>query len=98
MEIEEAVEILKVLGHPVRLAVFKRLVKAGHDGVPVGVIQSELNIPNSTLSHHISSLIAANLMTQNRVGRTLYCVPNFTNLDGIIDYLRAECCADQANC
>jgi len=97
MELEQAVEILKVLGHPIRLAVFKRLVKAGHAGVPVGVIQSELNVPNSTLSHHISSLIAANLMTQNRVGRTLYCTPNFENLDGIIEYLREECCSEQSD-
>ncbi len=55
MEVKLVANILKELGHPTRLAIFKRLVKAGEQGISVGAVQEELKIPASTLSHHISS-------------------------------------------
>ena len=58
MDIKNAAKALKELGHPTRLMIFKRLVKAGHKGIPVGDIQKDLDIPHSTLTHHISSLIS----------------------------------------
>ena len=54
MEIEQAAKALKELGHPTRLNLFKVLVKASYEGLPVGDIQEKLSIPNSTLSHYIS--------------------------------------------
>ena len=62
MDIEVAAKALKELGHPTRLAIFKRLVKSGKQGVSVGIVQEELAIPGSTLSHHISSLASAGLI------------------------------------
>lgn len=94
MEINAVAKALKELGHPTRLAIFKRLVRSGHLGIAVGVVQEELNIPGSTLSHHLSSLMSANLISQRREGRTLYCVPNFDELNAVLAFLRAECCAD----
>jgi len=73
MDIEKIAKALKELGHPTRLAIYKEIVKAGHQGKPVGVIQEALSIPGSTLSHHISSLASAGLLEQRREGRTLYC-------------------------
>ena len=32
MDIDQAAKALKELGHPTRLAIYKRLVKAGSDG------------------------------------------------------------------
>jgi len=95
MNIDDAAKALKELGHPTRLAIFKRLVKAGYEGLPVGALQEELGVPNSTLSHHVSSLVSANLLSQNRDGRTLYCLPNYDQLQAVIDFLQEECCADQ---
>jgi DNA-binding transcriptional ArsR family regulator len=95
MEIEVAAKALKELGHPTRLAIFKRLIKAGHRGLAVGTLQEELNIPNSTLSHHISSLVSANLLSQTREGRTLYCLPDYAHLQAVIDFLQNECCTEQ---
>lgn len=95
MDLEVAAKALKELGHPTRLAIFKRLVKSGHEGLAVGALQDELDIPNSTLSHHISSLVSANLLSQRREGRTLYCVPDFDQLESVINFLQEECCADQ---
>lgn len=95
MEIEHAANALKELGHSTRLAIFKLLVKAGPEGLPVGDIQENLNIPNSTLSHHISKLVSVNLIKQHRDGRTLFCIPQYENLYELIHFLQDECCADQ---
>ncbi|MGF1703036.1 metalloregulator ArsR/SmtB family transcription factor [Photobacterium makurazakiensis] len=92
MELDAVAKALKELGHPTRLCVYKHLVKAGHDGLPVGKLQEELGIPGSTLSHHISGLVSAGLITQKRDGRTLYCVPQYDVLEGVIGFLQDECC------
>lgn len=93
MELETAAKTLKELGHPTRLQVYKHLVKAGPEGLPVGTVQNELKIAGSTLSHHISSLVSAGLVQQRREGRTLYCVAQYAVLDRVIDFLQAECCS-----
>ncbi len=95
MDLEIAAKALKELGHPTRLAIFKRLVKAGPEGLAVGALQEELDVPNSTLSHHVSSLVSAQLLSQNRQGRTLYCRPDYDHLQAVIDFLQEECCVDQ---
>ncbi|KXF80427.1 ArsR/SmtB family transcription factor [Enterovibrio coralii] len=95
MNIESVAKALKELGHPTRLTIFKRLVKAGHNGIAVGVVQEELGIPGSTLSHHLSSLMSAGLITQRREGRVLYCTPEYDQLEGVLAFLRDECCRDE---
>ncbi len=95
MKLELAANSLKELGHPTRLAIFKLLVKAGKSGLPVGDIQQNLGIPNSTLSHHINKLVSVNLIKQKREGRTLFCTPEYKNLEKLIKFLMDECCVDQ---
>ena len=95
MKLEQAANALKELGHPTRLTIFKSLVKAGHDGLPVGDIQEALSIPNSTLSHHIAKLVSVNLIEQQRDGRTLYCIPQYKSLNALIHFLEDECCIGQ---
>lgn len=97
MEIDQVAKALKELGHPTRLAIFKRLVKSGHAGIAVGAVQEELGIPASTLSHHLSGLMSAGLICQRRDGRTLYCLPEFDILDAVMVFLRDECCADTSH-
>lgn len=97
MDIESIAKALKELGHPTRLRLFKVIVRAGTQGVAVGRLQEELSIPGSTLSHHISSLASADLINQRREGRVLYCVAQYTQLQGVINFLQDECCLDDAN-
>jgi DNA-binding transcriptional ArsR family regulator len=92
MEHETAVKRLAELGNTTRLAIFRFLVKAGPEGAPVGTIQEALDIPGSTLSHHLSRLISAGLIKQERESRTLHCVAQYSALSELIDFLQSECC------
>ena len=92
MGIETAAAILAELGNPIRLEVIRLLVQAGKGGVPVGRIQAELGIPASTLSHHLSHLTAVGLIRQQRERTTLWCVMDYTLLNGVIAFLMKECC------
>jgi DNA-binding transcriptional ArsR family regulator len=94
MLVETAAKKLSELGHVTRLEIFRLLVKGGRAGLPVGEIQAALGVPGSTLTHHIARLVSAGLVEQCREGRTLYCVPQYDELDRLIEYLQEECCAD----
>lgn len=96
MDIEIVAKALKELGHPTRLTIFKRVVRAGYQGIAVGGLQEKLGIPGSTLSHHISSLASAGLISQRREGRTLFCVAEFEKLQSVIGFLQEECCVDES--
>ncbi|MBM26081.1 MAG: transcriptional regulator [Chloroflexi bacterium] len=95
MKFEEISRAFKELGHPIRLSIVKRLIRAGFQGIPVGTLQEELNIPNSTLSHHISSLVHAGLMMQRKEGRTLFCVLKYENVKLLQLFLEKDCCVDE---
>lgn len=95
MQTDIAAKSLAELGHTTRLEIFLFLVKAGLKGSPVGDIQTALNVPGSTLSHHITRLVSVGLVEQRREGRTLYCVPQIQHLDALISFLREECCINE---
>ncbi|WP_191600860.1 ArsR/SmtB family transcription factor [Marinomonas algicola] len=95
METEIAAKCLAELGHATRLNIFRYLVRGGKNGVPVGELQSSLNVPGSTLSHHITRLVSVGLVSQKRDGRTLYCVPQYQELDSLISFLKEECCLNE---
>lgn len=83
---------LEALGNPIRLAIFRALIKAGDEGANVGAIQNVIDIPASTLTHHIQKLVRAGLVSQQRHSRELICRAEFETMDAIIDYLKDECC------
>ena len=94
MEVDIAAKRLAELGHVTRLEIFRYLVRGGKEGVPVGEIQTALSVPASTLSHHISRLVSVGLVQQRREGRTLYCTPQYGELDGLIEFLKDQCCSN----
>ncbi|QUM85316.1 helix-turn-helix transcriptional regulator [Moritella sp. 28] len=95
MSIEVIAKAFKELGHPVRLAIYKIVMRAGAQGAPVGKVCDNIKIPNSTLSHHISSLVSAGLISQRREGRVLFCVANYDIREQVIDFLQKDCCETQ---
>ena len=96
MNIEEAAKQLEALGKPTRLEVYRTLVRAGHNGLPVGRLQEKLGIPASTLSHHLHRLILTGLVTQERQATTLISRANYPAMDALLGFMAHECCADAA--
>lgn len=92
MDTNHAARCLEKLGHPTRLTIFRLLVRAGGDGLTVGEIQEHLDIPASTLSHHLAHLINIGLVHQERDGRVLHCRPDFALMNTLVSFLQEECC------
>ena len=95
MKLEIAAQQLSSLGNPIRLKLFRALVRAGEDGCACGVLQDKLGIAASTLSHHIKHLMDAGLIRQEREGTTLFCHANYPTMNALVGYLVEECCMDQ---
>jgi len=83
---------LAALGHDVRLSIFRLLVKAGREGLRVGDIGEHLNIAASTLAHHLSTLVDAGLVSQQKQGREVYNMADYAAVQAVLDFLTSECC------
>lgn len=94
MNVKSAAKALESLGNETRLTIFRSLVRAGPNGLAVGKLKDKVAIPGSTLSHHISHLVSARLVSQNREGRVLRCTANYPAMRSLVDYLAKECCQD----
>ncbi|MBC8951810.1 helix-turn-helix transcriptional regulator [Xenorhabdus sp. PB62.4] len=92
MKHEEVAASLAELGNSHRLAIFRFLVKAGHQGASVGEIQKALGIPASTLSHHLARMVKVGLIRQEKHSRTIVCIPEYQHLENLINFLQEECC------
>ena len=93
LDYDTAAATLSQLGNITRLKIVRELVRAGDAGMPVGEIRNILNIPNSTLSHHLGHLRNVGLIRQEREGTVLRCFIVFEQIDGIVSFLTEECCA-----
>lgn len=94
MKVEKAAAQLEALGNPTRLGVYRLLVRAGDDGLPVGAVQDRMGLAASTLSHHLRKLIDTGLVTQERQATTLICRAHYPTMSALIGFLADECCAD----
>jgi DNA-binding transcriptional ArsR family regulator len=92
MKIETAANQLAELGHVTRLGIYRNLVKEWHKGLPVAMLQAQLQVPGSTLYHHIYRLVQVGLVKQVREGRVLRCFAQYESLDELLAFLIKECC------
>jgi ArsR family transcriptional regulator, arsenate/arsenite/antimonite-responsive transcriptional repressor len=90
---QQAADALAALGNRTRLRVFKLLVRAGREGTNIGTLQKHLGVPPTTLAHHLTTLTQAGLINQERRGREVICTSNYTALNDLLAYVKAECCA-----
>jgi ArsR family transcriptional regulator, arsenate/arsenite/antimonite-responsive transcriptional repressor len=96
MKLEIAAAQLEALGSPVRLKIYRALVRAGDDGLPCGTLQAKVGIAASTCSHHIRHLMKTGLISQERRATTLLCRANYPAMTALVGYLVDECCMDAA--
>ncbi|WP_433774065.1 ArsR/SmtB family transcription factor [Bacillus wiedmannii] len=67
---EEITEVLKVLAHPVRLSLVKIMLEKGP--INVTTMYETLQMPQSTISQHLSKLKATKIVTGTRKGLEIY--------------------------
>ncbi len=85
-------DMLAALGTEPRLRIMRLLLSAHPEGMIVGDIGSELNIPSSTLSHHLEKLKNEDLVKVRREGTFLWYSANTEGLQELLGFLYAECC------
>lgn len=85
-------DMFSAMGTEPRLRIMQLLLKAHPEGLVVGDIQSELEIPNSTLSHHLDKLKNEDLVEVQREGTFLRYTANTQALQELVQFLYAECC------
>lgn len=85
-------DMFSAMGTEARLRIMQLLMTAEPSGLIVGDIQSELDIPGSTLSHHLDKLKNEDLVTVRREGTFLWYRANTEALKDLLGFLYAECC------
>ncbi len=91
-KLEQHAEQLGALGHPVRLAVLRFVVQAGREGASAGEIQAKVDLPASTLSHHLKRLVEAGVVRTRGEGTFHYYSADYDALRALTDYLWEDCC------
>lgn len=91
-ELTRYADMLAAMGTEPRLRIVRLLLSAHPVGMVVGEIGEELNIPNSTLSHHLDKLKNEGLVTVKREGVFLRYMANHAALQDLLAFLYAECC------
>lgn len=91
----DAAEMLAALGSMPRLTVYRALMRAGQNGLNVTQLLEVTRMPGSTLKHHLSALVEAGLVGQEKVSREVYSMARFDEVRRLSSFLIRECCADE---
>ena len=85
-------DMFSAMGTESRLEIMRLLLSAHPEGLVVSEIQEELEIPNSTLSHHLDKLKMEGLVEVRREGTYLRYMANTGALQELLQFLYVECC------
>ena len=85
-------DMFAAMGTEARLRIMQLLLSAHPEGLVVGDIQAGLDIPNSTLSHHLDKLKNEELVKVRRDGTYLWYSAHTEVLQDLLGFLYAECC------
>jgi ArsR family transcriptional regulator, arsenate/arsenite/antimonite-responsive transcriptional repressor len=91
-KIAKYADMFSAMGTEARLRIMQLLLSAHPEGMVVGEIQQVLDIPNSTLSHHLDKLKNEGLVEVKRESTFLRYTANTEALQEILQFLYAECC------
>ncbi len=91
-QVTKYADMFSAMGTEARLRIMQLLLSAHPEGLVVGEIQGELEIPNSTLSHHLDKLKNESLVEVRRESTFLRYTANTESLQELLQFLYAECC------
>lgn len=95
MDNKTAVSMFESLASEIRLGIVKLLMTFGEDGLVAGEIASRLAIPSTNLSFHLKALMHSGLLRSEQEGRYQRYWANVSAVMHLVDFLMAECCAQQ---
>ncbi|HSU30711.1 MAG TPA: metalloregulator ArsR/SmtB family transcription factor [Bryobacteraceae bacterium] len=85
-------DMFSAMGTEPRLRIMRLLLSAHPQGMVAGDISAELDIPASTLSHHLDKLKNEGLIRVRRESTYLWYSANADTLQELLGFLYAECC------
>lgn len=85
-------DMFSAMGTEPRLRIMRALLAAHPNGMIAGDIGDELDIPPSTLSHHLDKLKNEDLVNVRRESTFLWYSANADALQELLGFLYAECC------
>jgi len=91
-QVTKYADMFSAMGTEPRLRIMQLLLSAHPEGLVVGEIQEELDIPNSTLSHHLDKLKNEGLVRASRESTFLRYTAHCEALRELLQFLYAECC------
>ncbi len=83
---------LAALGHAARLSILRFVVQAGPNGHTTTELQEKLDMPWTTLNHHLDRLVQAELVTARREGKFVYHTANYDALKALTNFIWEDCC------
>lgn len=90
--LERHAEQFGALGHPARLSILRHVVQAGSDGMSTTELQDKLELPWTTLNHHLSRLVTSGLINAQRDGKFAIHTADYVALKALTDFLWEDCC------
>ena len=96
LRFEKTGKVFAALSHPTRLAVFRRLLQVGEQGLLAGDISDELNVRQNTMSTNLTILLNADVIIKKREGRAVRYQINLNTLNEILGFIVYDCCDDPA--
>lgn len=91
-KLERHAEQFGALGHPARLAILRLIVQTGPEGVTTTELQGKLDIPWTTLNHHLARLVTAGLVNAQREGKFAHHSADYAALKALTTFLWENCC------
>ena len=95
-DVKRYADMFAALGSGPRLRIMRLLISAHPDGMVVGDVQAELEMPGSTLSHHLEKLKMEGLVDSRKDKQWLWYSANARALQDLLSFLYEECCTRAA--
>ncbi|CUH52212.1 transcriptional regulator, ArsR family [Shimia marina] len=92
MDKKSALAAFAALSQPTRLDAFRLLIQAGDAGLAAGEIADALDVRQNTLSANLSVLLQADLLRNQREGRSIRYFADTEGVRGLLGFLLEDCC------
>lgn len=96
MDNDTAISTLGALAQGTRLDAFRLLVRHEPEGLAAGEVAKALNVPQNTMSVHLSTLARAGLIRSERRSRVINYRADLDQLKALTLFLVKDCCGGKA--